>query len=391
MRMITRLHLGRLVRHALVVIGLAAGAAQAAQPAFETAAPVAFLMDYDSGTVLFEKNPDQPTPPASMAKLMTLEVLFHGIKEGRVRLDSEFAVSENAWRRGGAMSDGSTMYLPLNSRVRVEDLIQGIAIQSGNDACIVVAENLAGTELNFAEMMNKRGKEIGLTKSHFMNATGLPDPDQRVTVRDLAILAAHLIRAYPEYYHYFSEPEFTWNKIRQHNRNPLLGMGLGADGLKTGYTKESGYGLVGSAVRGDQRLIVAINHTKSVKERGEEARKLLEWGFRAFQQSVLFQAGQTVAEAKLFGGQQGTVPLVGAGPIKVLLPRGGTTDFRAKAVYRGPVPAPVQKGDRIGMLQVTNAGNVVLETPLYAGESVGRGSLPRRAWDAVAEMVMSRF
>src|ERR671932_1426630 len=272
----TLFRLGRLARQAFLAVGLAAGAAHAAPPAFETSAPLAFLMDYDSGTVLYEKNADQPTPPASMAKLMTLEVLFHELKGGRLHLEDEFTVSENAWRRGGAMSDGSSMFLPLNSRVRIEDLIQGIAIQSGNDACIVVAENIAGSELNFAEMMNKRAKEIGLTKSRFMNATGLPDPDQKVTVRELAILAAQLIRDYPEYYHYFAEPEFTWNKIRQHNRNPLLGMGLGADGLKTGYTKESGYGLVGSAVRGDQRLIVVINHTKSVKERGEEARKLLE-------------------------------------------------------------------------------------------------------------------
>ena len=381
----------RFSRHVVFAFTALAGAAHAA-PSIDTSAPVAFLMDFDSGTVLFEKNADQLTPPASMAKLMTLEVVFHEIKQGRLRLEDEFTVSENAWRRGGAMSDGSSMYLPLNSRVKLEDLIRGIAVQSGNDACIVIAEALGGSELGFAERMNRRAKELGFTKSRYMNSTGLPDPDQKVTMRELALLAAHLIRDYPEYYHYFAEPEFTFNKIRQHNRNPLLTAGLGADGLKTGYTKESGYGLVGSAVRDGQRLIVAMNGMKSLKERAEESRKLIEWGFRAFQQTTLFQAGEAVGEAKVFGGTQSRVPLVGKGAIKVLLPRGGgATDFRAKVVYKGPVEAPVRQGDKVAMLQVTNGGAVILETPLFAGETVERGSLVRRAWDAAAELVLSRF
>jgi serine-type D-Ala-D-Ala carboxypeptidase (penicillin-binding protein 5/6) len=360
---------------------------------FQTAAPHAILIDADSGSVLFEKAADQQTYPASLAKLMTVEVVFHGIKEGTLDPDTEFVVSENAWRKGGAPSGGSAMFAALHSRVKIRDLLHGVIVQSGNDACITLAEGIAGNEPAFAEMMNKRAREIGLTKSNFTNASGLHDPDLKVTMRDLAKLAQYLIKTYPEYYKIYNEREFTWNKIRQQNRNPLLAMGIGADGLKTGFTKEAGYGIVGSAVQNGLRLIVAINGLKTAKERADEARKLLDWGFRAFESRLLFAEGETVGEAKLFGGAQGRVPLVGVGerPIRLLVPRGTSEKLIARIVYMGPVPAPVEQGQPIGQLRVSRGDNVVLEVPLQAADTVPKGNLAQRAFDAASELVVGLF
>jgi serine-type D-Ala-D-Ala carboxypeptidase (penicillin-binding protein 5/6) len=367
------------------------GQAQRPADAFQTAAPYAILIDADSGSVLFEKAADQPTFPASMAKLMTIEVVFHEIKEGRLDPETEFTVSENAWRRGGAPSGGSAMFAQLNSRVKVIDLLYGVIVQSGNDACIVLAEGMAGNEPAFAAMMNKRARELGLTKSYFTNASGLHDPDLKVTMRELAKLAQHIIKTYPEFYKIFNEREFTWNRIRQQNRNPLLTMGIGADGLKTGYTKEAGYGVTASAVQSGLRLIVAVNGLKTAKDRVDEARKLLEWGFRAFESRLLFAEGETVGEAKLYGGAKGRVPLTGERPIRLLLPRGSSEKIVARIVYTGPVPAPVEQGQPIGQLKVSRGDNVVLEEPLRAAESIPRGNLAQRAFDAASELVVGLF
>ena len=388
--MITVTRLCGILRRSTFALVLLIGGAHAA-PNFETSAPRAILIDYDTGTVLFEKNADQSVPPASLAKLMTVEVVFRELKQGRWHLDDEFTVSENAWRRGGASSGGSTMFLPLHARVKLGDLIQGIIIQSGNDACIVVAEALAGSEAGFAEVLNRRAQEIGLLHSHFADSNGLPDPDERVTMRDLATLAAHLIREYPDYYHYFGEPEFTFNKIKQGNRNPLLTMGIGADGLKTGHTAEAGFGLVGSAVRNGQRLIVAMNGMKSGKERAEEGRKLLEWGFRAFEPKALFEAGQTVGEAEVFGGEEDQVAVAPQRAIKLLVPRGGGNGLHSKMTYSGPIQAPVAQGQRLGTLQVMDGDAVVLEAPLYAAKTVERGSLFRRAWQAARNLIRNHI
>jgi D-alanyl-D-alanine carboxypeptidase (penicillin-binding protein 5/6) len=244
----------------------------------QSAAPYAILIEAKSGAVLFEKNADELMPPSSMAKLMTAEFVFKAIREGGLRARDEFTISENAWRRGGEPSGVSTMYAALGSHVSILDLLRGALVVSGNDACIALAEGMAGTEAQFAIELNKRARELGLTKSNFSNATGLPDPDLRVTSRELAKLARHIIWTYPEFYEIFGEREFTWNNVRQQNRNPLLFMGIGADGMKTGFTDEAGYGLVGSAVQADIRLIVVVNGMHSEKERGDEARKLLEWG-----------------------------------------------------------------------------------------------------------------
>jgi D-alanyl-D-alanine carboxypeptidase (penicillin-binding protein 5/6) len=379
---------------AVAAFGFASAAAQTPPPKkeeFQTSAPYAILIDADTGTVLFEKNADKLNPPASMSKLMTTEVVLHAIAEGKLKYEDEMTISENAWRRGGAPSGGSAMFAALNSRVSVRDLLHGVMIQSGNDACIALAEGIAGSELAFADMMNKRAKELGLTQSNFINSTGLHDPEHKMTVRELAKLAQHIIRTYPEAYKIYAEREFTWNRVRQQNRNPLLAMGIGADGLKTGFTKEAGYGLTGSAVNNGLRLIVVGNGFKSMKERADEMRKLLEWGFRAFEARPLFAAGETVGEAKLYGGAQGRVPLVSPIPIRLLVPRSNTEKLSAKVVYSGPVMAPVQKGKAIGTLKVSRGENVVLEVPLQAGEDVGGGSLPQRAFDAMGEMVINVF
>jgi D-alanyl-D-alanine carboxypeptidase (penicillin-binding protein 5/6) len=378
--------------------GLGAGLAFAATPTmtakkgeFQVSVPNAILIEPKSDAILFEKNADQPVEPASLAKLMTLEFVFHQIKEGKLKLTDQFTISENAWRKGGAPSRGSTMFAPIHSQVGVEDLIRGIIVDSANDACMAIAEGLAGNEAAFGEMLTKRAHEIGLEHSTFTNSTGYSDPGLRVTVRDLAELARYIMHTYPDFYPYFAERDFTWNKIHQTNRNPLLAMGLGADGLKTGDTAEAGFTLVGSAVQDELRLIVVLAGAKSDKERGEEARKLLEWGFHGFETRVLFAEGQTVGEAKVFGGKSSYVPLVGPGIVKVMMPRNSDDRLSARIVYTGPVPAPVAKGQPIGKLEVRRGDSLALEVPLRAAEDVGPGSMSKRAMDAVTELMIGLF
>jgi serine-type D-Ala-D-Ala carboxypeptidase (penicillin-binding protein 5/6) len=358
---------------------------------YQTAAAHAILIEAGSGSVLFEKAADDLIPPASLSKLMTQEVVFNLIKQGRLKATDEFIVSTNAWRRGGAPSHTSSMFIPIHSKVSVDDLLHGAIIQSANDACIALAEGISGNEASFAELMTKRARELGLAKSTFGNSTGLPDPRQLMTARELAKLARYIIESYPDYYKYYSEREFTWNKIRQFNRNPLLTMNIGADGLKTGFTKEAGYGLVGSAVQNGLRLIVVVNGLRSEKERADEAKKMLEWGFHNFQSGLLFAEGQEIAQAKLYGGSKGHVPLTAGKEVRLMVPRGSRDKIIARVVYSGPVPAPVQQGQKIGTLKVWRGEIVVLEVPLEAAESVGTGSMPRRAFDAATELVLGLF
>jgi len=358
---------------------------------FQTNVPAALLLDPDSDSVLFEKNGEQLVAPASLAKLMTLEYVFNEIKQGRIKLDDEYVISENAWRKGGAPSHGSTMFAAIHSRVKLDDLLHGIIVDSANDACIAIAEALAGNEAEFGAKLTRRAREIGLEKSTFTNATGYSDPNLRVTPREMAYLARHIIRTYPEFYPYFSEREFTWNKIRQQNRNPLLAMGIGADGLKTGETSEAGLNLVGSAVQDELRLIVVVTGAGSEKERADEARKMLDWGFHGFEARVLFAEGQTIGEAKVFGGERSYVPLVGPGTIRVMMPRNGSERLVARIVYNGPVPAPITRGQSIGKLKVWRAENLALEVPLQAADDVGKGSMSRRAMDAATELVIGLF
>jgi len=355
---------------------------------FQTSVPNALLLDPDTNSVLFEKGGDELVAPASLAKLMTLEFVFNEIKQGRIKLSDEFTISDNAWRKGGAPSHGSTMFAAIHSRIGLDDLIHGIIVDSANDACIAIAEGLAGNEAAFGAMLTKRAREIGLQKSTFTNATGYSDPNLRVTVRELAQLARHIMQTYPDFYPYFADREFTWNKIRQQNRNPLLAMGIGADGLKTGETSEAGFNLVGSAVLDNFRLIVVVTGAGSDKERAEEARKLLDLGFHGFEARILFAEGQTVGEAKVFGGDASYVPLVGPGTIRLMMPRTGGGHLLARIVYSGPVPAPVSKGQSIGKLKVWRGDELALEVPLQAADDVGIGGMTHRAMDAATELII---
>src|SRR5471030_3313126 len=358
---------------------------------FDGDAPTAILIEASSGSVLFEKNADELRAPSSMMKLMTAEVVFHAIQQGEIKLTDEYPVSENAWRKGGAPAGGSTMFAVLHSRIAVNDLLHGAIIQSGNDACMILAEGMAGNEKAFAEMMTKRARELGLTQSTFANSNGLPDPGNKMTVRELGKLARHIIQTYPEFYKLFGEREFTWNKIRQQNRNALLNSLEGADGLKTGYTKEGGYGMVGSAVQNGMRLIVVVNGVDDPDDRVTEAKKMLEWGYRNFEARPLFAAQQPVGYAKVFGGESRSVKLASPEAIKVMVQKNGTDKLIARVVYNGPLRAPIETGQQVGVVRVWRGTNIAMEAPVYAAESVARGSTIRRAIDGASELVIGMF
>ena len=374
------------------LVGIAAVLALVAGPAFaqdfDTKAPYAVLMDYESGTLLFHKNADEQLEPASMAKLMTVAVIFDELQRKRLTLDDEFFISEYAWREGGAASGGSTMFAELNSKVKVGDLLRSVIIQSGNDAAIALAEGVGGTEAQFASMMNQLGREIGLSNTNFVNSTGLPDPNQYSTARDLAIIARFIIAQFPEYYPIFSEPEFTWNKIRQTNRNTLVGMGIGVDGLKTGHTEAAGYGIVVSSAAGGRRLIAVLHGMQSMSERAEEARKLITWGTRGFEQIPVYAAGDIVSYANVYGGSEPKVALVGKGPINLFIPKGAENCPTATVTYKAPILPPVRAGEELAKLNVMCNDVVVQVTPLYAAEDVGEGDIVRKATDALAELAL---
>jgi serine-type D-Ala-D-Ala carboxypeptidase (penicillin-binding protein 5/6) len=359
-----------------------------AQDAFQTTVRNAILFDVGTESVLFEKAADEPQPPASLAKLMTMAIVFDELRQGRLLMDQEIVISTDAWRRGGAPSRTSSMYVAVNSRVKVQDLIRGAVVQSGNDASIALAEAISGTEANFVLLMNKRARELGLVRSTFRNATGLPDPEQKVTAREIAKLAEYIIRTFPENYPVYAEREFTWNHIRQQNRNPLLGTYAGADGLKTGYIEDSGFNLVASAVQNNQRLIVVVLGARSLQERTNEARKLLDWGFRSFELRDLFAEGETIGEVSVFGGAARSVPVTARKLVRLLLPRGQTDRVTAQIVYRGPIKAPVRLGTEVGKLRVLRGTQLALEVPVYAAGEVEIGSLTQRAvqgaWEAAS-------
>ena len=354
---------------------------------YSTQAKQALLLDSDTGTILFAKNIEVKIPPASLAKLMTMEVVFSALKAGGLKLTDTFFVSENAWRKGGTNSGGSTMFAKLNSDIALEDLIRGVIVQSGNDACIIIAEGMAGSEEAFAGLMNEHARKLGLSDTVFRNSTGLPDPQQHVSIRDLAKLARHVISEYPEYYRYYGETEFTWNKIKQRNRNPLLAMNIGADGMKTGYTEASGYAIVGSAIRDGQRLITVMSGMKSKRQRSEESRKILDWGFRAFEKINLFEDGEVIGLASVYGGETSGVGVVSNGPLSIYLPIGNRDRLKARISYEGPLMPPVEKGQKIATLKVWVGDTLSQETPLYANETVEKGGLQRQATDAIKELL----
>ena len=364
------------------------GAGAAFAQLFETKAAQAFMVDGETGSVLFAKDADAPIQPASLAKLMTLEMAFDAVKSGRLALDDTFTVSENAWRTGGAPSRASTMFAAVRSSIRLEDLMRGIAVQAANDGCIVIAEGMAGSEGNFALQMNERARKIGLEKSVFVNATGLPAGGQMTTVRELVQLARHLQQTYPDLYKLFSETEFTWNKITQRNRNPLLAMEIGAEGLAVGASEQNGFAIVGAISQGGRRVIAALGGLASDRERAEEARKLLEWGLRSFEKSEIFASGEVVGAAQVYGGAKGDVRLKADGPVELLLPVANRDRLTARIVYRGPLPAPVEEGQRVGSLRIWIGDTLSREMPLFAAETVEVGRLHSRAFDALKELAI---
>ena len=358
--------LNRVVAGAAILGSVMAMSMTSAQ-AIETNAREAYIMDFDTGAVLLNKEGDTLTEPASMTKMMTVHMLFKHIKDGSVSMDDTFHVSEKAWRKGG-----SKMFVEVNSDVSVSDLLHGIIVQSGNDAAIVVAEGLAGTEEAFAEEMTQEARNIGMTKSVFKNATGWPAEGHLVTVHDLAILARDTIRNFPDLYELYSVKEFTYNGIRQPNRNPLLGTSAGVDGLKTGHTESAGYGLTASAERDGRRLIIVVNGLNSVRERRTESQKLLDWGFREFDNYDLFSKDETVSSANVWLGAETKVDLVADQDILLTLPRSASRDMKVSVVYDGPIPAPIAKGDQIATLKVEVPDQEAKEFPLYAAHDVGR-------------------
>jgi D-alanyl-D-alanine carboxypeptidase (penicillin-binding protein 5/6) len=374
---------------AVLVSCLASGVARA-EP-FQTNVPNVILIDAATRTVLFERGADDRVTPASTAKLMTAAVVFDLLKTGKLTPDTMFKVSQTAWRQGGALSRGSTMFAALNSEISVDNLLHGLIVDSGNDAAITLAEGVAGSEGAFATLMTTRARDLGLRDLTFTNAWGRADPDQKVTAREMAFLADDIIETYPELYKIFGEREFAWNKIKQPNRNPLLFMDIGADGLKTGNIDDSGYALVGSAVQNGQRLIVALYGARTGSERAEEGRKLLQWGFRSFESKALFKDGETVGQARVYGGESREVPLVADRDIRVLIPRDSADKLTAHIAYMGPLSAPVTVGQSVGALKIMRGGTEVLSVPLKAGRAVAVGSLPSRALDAGLEYMTDLF
>jgi D-alanyl-D-alanine carboxypeptidase (penicillin-binding protein 5/6) len=346
--------------------------------AVETLAKEAVLMDAETGAILFEKNADAPMAPASMSKLMTVFMIFERLRDGRLSLDDTFRISENAWRKGGARSGGSTMFLEPGKRARIEDLIRGIIVQSGNDACIVIAEGISGSEEAFADEMTERAQQLGLRNSTFKNATGWPHPEHRMSPKDLAILAKLTIEQFPEYYHYYSERSFVYNEIKQNNRNPLIYKNIGADGLKTGHTQVSGYGLTGSATRGDRRLVLVVNGLQTKKERAREPERLLEWGFREFGNYALLSAGEVIEVAHVWLGTEPTVPFIIENDMKLTMHKKARRAMKVTVNYRSPIPAPVKKGDKLATLTVSAPGEQPVEVPLLAAADVERLGLVGR-------------
>jgi len=375
----------------LFALSIVPAAGQGAQ-GYVSKAQRAILLDAASGAVLFQQNADELAPPASMSKLMTLAVLFKAIKEGKISTADEITMSVNAWRKGGAPSRTSAMMVPVNTNATVSDLIKGIAVQSGNDACIAVAEAMAGNEAAFARLMTQEARRIGLSKSTFANATGLPNENNLMTAREIALLAQHLIKEYPDQYAVFGQKEFLYRKHKFYNRNPLLFLDIGADGLKTGHTEEAGYGLAGSAVKDGKRLIVVVAGLPTADARKAEAAKLLEWGYNAFSNVRLFDDGEIVGKARVWGGRKMYVPLAGKGPVTIDLPKYPANQrLSAEIVYRAPLKPPVRKGDQVATLKISSTSSAQAEIPLFAQEDVEASGLAWRGIDTLVIMALRRL
>jgi serine-type D-Ala-D-Ala carboxypeptidase (penicillin-binding protein 5/6) len=369
-------------RFMLVLALLLAFGASPARAQIETSAKQAIIVDAATGTVLFEKNAQERMPTSSMSKVMTMYLVFDELKRGKLKLTDELPVSERAWRM-----EGSKMFIKVGDRVKVEDLVRGVIIQSGNDAAVALGEGIAGSEDAFAEAMNARAKQLMMNDSHFMNASGMPDPEHYSTTHDLAVLAYRILKDYPEYYHYFSEKDFTYNKIKQANRDPLLGRLPGADGLKTGHTDIAGYGLIGSAERQGRRIILVMNGLDSEKARQEEGIRLMEWAFRNFENRKILSRGEIVDQAKVWLGREAQVPLVAESDVTVVLPRDKRAELKLTVRYNNPVKAPVTQGDEIGALRIEVPNQKPAEVKLLAGADVTRKGVFGRAKDRLGYLL----
>ena len=343
--------------------------------AIDTKARNMILMDYATGEYLYEKDITDPIPPASMSKLMTVYMVFDKLRDGSLSLDDTFKVSENAWRKGGAASGGSTMFLAIGDEVTVDQLLKGIIIQSGNDACIVAAENIAGDEDSFVERMNEKARDIGLKNSNFANVTGLPHPDHKMSVEDLALLARKIIEEFPQFYHLFSQKEFVYNNIKQGNRNPLLYSMPYADGLKTGHTEEAGFCLTASAKKGGRRIIGVMTGLESNKERSDEADKMMSWAFREYDNYTLKNKGDKIADIPVWYGVDKTVPMVMSDDLIKTIKKSERNQVKMTAIYDKPVKAPVKMGQQLGVLKVEIPEKQVIEVPLVAGQTINKVGL----------------
>ncbi len=364
----------------------AAGAGEAAS-IFATKARQIYMVEARSGTVLLADNENQAFPPASLAKLMTMDLVFDALKKGEITPDTAYRVSENSWRKGGAPSGTATMFAALNSEIRVEDLVKGVVIQNANDASMILAEGMAGSDTLFASRLTDRAKDLGMSRSLFGNSTGMPDAESRTTARDMVELARHIQTTYPDYYGLYAQPDFTWNKIFQRNKNPLLGLNIGVDGLGAGFAEGSGFAIVASVERNGTRLFLAMGGLASDKERTEEAKRVLEWGLTSFENKVVFSQGEAVGQASVYGGDQGRVDLVAKGPIELYVPTNNPERLSARIVYRWPLRAPVAEGQDVGTLKIYSGERLLRDVPLYTAAAVGTGSLVSQATDALMEMM----
>jgi D-alanyl-D-alanine carboxypeptidase (penicillin-binding protein 5/6) len=361
-----------LIVTACVALVASAPTAFAAVPTMDTAAETAIAIDFDTGAILYDKDSNKRIEPASLSKMMTAYVVYSYLKAGRLKLDDTLPVSEKAWAKH--KTNESNMFVPLGAQVKVEDLIRGMMIQSGNDACVVLAEGIAGSTDAFVDLMNQTAQKLGLKDSHFADVDGLPDPEEYMTAHDIAMLGVHLIRDFPEYYHYDSEKEFTYNGIKQGNRNPLLYKDIGVDGLKTGHTDEAGYGVAISAVRNGRRIVEALVGMKSMNQRSQEAEKLLDWSYREWADYKLVKAGDPIDDAPVFLGTTATVPVTVKSDLVVSLPRNARSSMKVTAVYDQSAPAPIAQGQQIGTLQVTANDMNPIQVPLVAAKPVAKVS-----------------
>lgn len=385
--MLTRITLLALLTFSAAAPSVHAAGPGEAAPLFATKARQVYMIEAKSGTVLLADNENQAFPPASLAKLMTMDLVFDALKKGEITPDTTYRVSENSWRKGGAPSGTATMFAGLNSEIRVEDLIKGVVIQNANDACMILAEGMAGSDALFASRLSDRAKDLGLSRSIFGNSTGMPDAESRTTARDMVELARHIQTSYPDYYGLYRQPDFTWNKIFQRNKNPLLALNIGVDGLGAGYAEGSGFAVVASIERNGTRLFLAMGGLASDKERTEEAKRVLEWGLTSFENKVVFKDGEPVGQASVYGGDQGRVDLVAKGPVELYVPSNNPERLSARIVYRWPLRAPVVAGQEVGTLKIYSGERLLREVPLHTASAVGTGSLVSQATDAMMEMM----